>query len=76
MSHGVVIDPNAFYDQEKLRVLLDLSNRAIGDACRSKRLRFTQQAGRRFFRGSWIIAWLESSNDHESTERFENAVPK
>lgn len=74
MSHGAVIDPNAFYDQEKLRVLLDLSNRAIGDACRSKRLRFTQQAGRRFFRGSWIIAWLEGESVSSDTEGRDHAV--
>ncbi len=68
------INSDAFYDQQTVSVLLQIPSRAIGNACRAGELRFTEKARRKYFRGSWIIAWLESSNEHESKERFENAV--
>ncbi len=57
----VVIEPQAFYTQEQVKSLTGLSIRAIGDACRAKQIRSTERAGKRFFRGLWIIEWLDGS---------------
>lgn len=59
------IKPESFYDQDSLGEILGVSIKAIGIACRRKELRFTERAGRRFFRGQWIIDWLEGSK-HEA----------
>lgn len=63
------IDPDSFYDQAAVRRLLGgLSVKAIGNACRSGELRVTERAGRRFFRGAWIIAWLEGDDASKGDE--------
>lgn len=61
MVQHAEIKPDSFYDQDALRRLLGLSVKAIGTACRSGSLRCSERAGRRFFRGSWVIEWLEGS---------------
>jgi hypothetical protein len=66
MIQHAEIKPDAFYDQDAVRRLLGLSARAIGSACRSGQLRVTERGGRRFFRGSWLIAWLGGSEQHAS----------
>jgi len=55
------IDSDAFYNQEQVKRLLGLSIKSIGNACRAGELRSTERAGRRFFRGSWLIDWLEGT---------------
>ncbi len=70
MVQHTEIKPDAFYDQDALRRLLGLSVKAIGNACRSGQLRTTERAGRRFFRGSWIIAWLEGSETQARKEQI------
>ena len=60
------IKPDCFYDQDAVRGLLGLTAKAIGIACRDRQLRFTERAGRRFFRGQWVIDWLEGSPVHSS----------
>jgi hypothetical protein len=59
MVQHAEIKPDCFYDQDAVRRLLGLSVKAIGNACRAGQLRYSERAGRRFFRGSWVIAWLE-----------------
>jgi hypothetical protein len=67
MVQHAEIKPECFYDQDALRRLLGLSNKAIGNACRSGKLKFSEQAGRRFFRGAWVIAWLEGDSAHSTS---------
>lgn len=55
------INPSNFYDQDAVKRLLGLSNRAIISACRSGKLKVSVQAGTRFFRGQWLIDWLEGN---------------
>ena len=59
MTSPATIERDAFYSQYQVKLLLRISIRSIGDACRAGELRHTQRAGQRFFRGSWLIEWLE-----------------
>jgi hypothetical protein len=53
------IKPDTYYDQDAVRRMLGLSPRTLGIACRSGQLRSIRRGGVRFFRGTWLIAWLE-----------------
>lgn len=59
MTQPFFIEPEGFYDTDSVATICDLSIRSINDACRNKELRHTKRAGRLFFRGSWLIEWLE-----------------
>jgi hypothetical protein len=59
MRSPATIDREAFYSQSQVKLMFGISSHGIGDACRAGQLRFSERAGKRFFRGSWIIEWLE-----------------
>lgn len=63
MVQHAEIRPECYYDVDAVRRILGLSVKAIGNACRSGALRFSERGGRRFFRGSWLIAWLEGEHE-------------
>lgn len=65
MVRHAEIKPECFYDQDAIRGILGVTAKAIGNACRSGKLRFSERAGRRFFRGAWVIAWLEGDEAKE-----------
>ncbi len=50
--------PDAYYDQAAICRMLRITPKAIGNACRSGQLRFSERAGNRFFRGEWLNDWL------------------
>ena len=66
MTQPFFLEPNGFYDTDAVATICELSIRAIGDACRSGELRHTERAGRRFFKGQWLIEWLEGSSTVEA----------
>lgn len=58
---GVIINPEAYYDDEDARKLLRLSVRALNKACKSGELRHRLVSGdRKLFKGDWLIAWINS----------------
>ncbi len=57
---------DAYYDQAAICRMLRLTPKAIGNACRSGELKFSQRAGTRFFRGEWLNEWLSPSITAES----------
>ncbi|MCA9158719.1 MAG: helix-turn-helix domain-containing protein [Planctomycetales bacterium] len=59
MVQHVEIKSECYYDVDAVRRILGLSAKAIGNACRANELRFSERGGRRFFRGAWLISWLE-----------------
>lgn len=69
MVKGEEIKPDGYYDQSAVEKLLGISKRAIGCACKSGALRVSERGGRRFFRGDWLIAWLEGDNSNSTNER-------
>lgn len=60
MVFAAEIKPNAYYDDAAVCNLLSISTRSLNAACQSKELPSADRAGRRFFRGQWLIDWLES----------------
>jgi hypothetical protein len=62
MLDPVTILPDALYDCSALRFAIGVSPTALAAARRSGSLRFTRQGNRIFYRGTWILAWLESES--------------
>lgn len=76
MTQPFFIEPDGFYDTDAVATICELSIRSIGDACRAGELRHTQRAGRRFFRGSWLIEWLEGQGtQNEPAANLPEAMP-
>lgn len=53
------IKPNAYYDDESVCQLLHLSPRKLARQRNSGDLQSVTRAGRNYYRGAWLIAWLE-----------------
>lgn len=65
---GFRFEKDAVYSQSQLQSALRISARAIGDACRAGELRFSDRAGKRFFRGQWINDWLDGAASDAASE--------
>lgn len=63
MTHAgiipITIDPKAWYAGGDTRLLLDMTESAMARARRSGELRFARRGQRVWYRGQWIIEWLE-----------------
>jgi len=59
MNKPANFERDAFYSIHQVGDILGISIRSIGDACRAGELQFTLRASRRFFKGQWLIEWLE-----------------
>jgi hypothetical protein len=57
------IDPEAFYDEGLLRETLGLSGYFLREPIVSGSLKSCLLGHKRFFKGSWILAWLDSEGD-------------
>ena len=68
----VRIDPDAFYDEGTARLLLGLSAAALARARSEGTLRSVKRGLRTFYKGLWILDWLEGPS--ASRDRPE-AVP-
>lgn len=55
----VRIDPDAWYDDAALRLLINVTGHTLRAARRLGRLRFTRRGFAAWHRGSWVNAWLE-----------------
>jgi hypothetical protein len=60
MIDPVLIDPEAVYDDGALRQALGVTSAALAAGRRSGALQFSRQGKRTFYKGSWVLAWLES----------------
>jgi len=52
-------DENAFYDAYEVKGHTGLSIRAINNEVRCGRLRVVSIGESKFYKGSWILAWLD-----------------
>lgn len=75
MVQHAEIKPECYYDILALRRTLGLSAIAIGKACRSGELRYSDRGGKKIFRGSWVVAWLEE-NSPGSNDSIKNLNTK
>lgn len=56
------IFPEKFYDEFGVSQTLSLSLEQVRTECNRNRLKHVKRAGRRYFRGQWIIDWLDSGD--------------
>ncbi len=66
MIEPVLIEPEALYDDGALRQALGLTPTTLAAARRAGKLRFTRQGKRTFYKGQWVLAWLESQTATEA----------
>lgn len=52
-------DENAYYNAREVRAHTGLSIRAINNEVRCGRLRTVSIGETKFYKGSWILAWLD-----------------
>lgn len=57
-------DPEAFYDEEQLR-LLGLDGKTLANARRQGELRYRQLGRQRLYKGEWLQAWLSGTAQPE-----------
>ncbi len=60
MVTAVKIDPDAYYDDGGVQKILHISRTQLTRFCTGG-LRSTTRGARRYFRGQWLIDWLEGS---------------
>lgn len=61
MIEPVRIEPEALYDDGSLRQALGLTPATLAAARRAGSLRYTRQGKRTLYKGTWILAWLETA---------------
>jgi hypothetical protein len=61
MIEPVLIEPEALYDDGSLRQALGLTPSSLSAARRAGSLRYVRQGKRTFYRGAWILSWLDGS---------------
>jgi hypothetical protein len=61
MIEPVLIEPDALYDDGALRQALGLTPASLAIGRRAGTLRYIRQGRRTFYKGAWILDWLESA---------------
>ena len=56
----IQIDPAGFYRDGDVRLMFELTDAALSKARRRGDLRFTRRGRQIFYRGQWLIDWLDS----------------
>ena len=67
MIEPVLIEPNGLYDDGALHQALGLTSATLAKARKSGALRHSRLGNRTLYRGSWILAWLESGSAQANT---------
>jgi hypothetical protein len=57
------LEPEAFYDDPALRVLLGLPTATLARARRDGELRYVRRGRRTYYRGDWVLEWLAPPAD-------------
>lgn len=59
----VKIDPDSWYVDAAARMLLDLPGSTLARARRAGELPYARRGPRVWYRGAWLIAWLENGKE-------------
>jgi hypothetical protein len=59
MVTGIKIDPESYYDDGAVCKLIHCTPTRLSRYCSQRGLRSTKHGDRRFFKGQWLIEWLE-----------------
>ena len=68
MVANAEINPNGYYDQEAVGELLSIPLVRITKAIKANELRHSKRAGKAFFRGQWLIDWLDGKSKDKAQE--------
>jgi hypothetical protein len=68
MVKPVIIDPQAWYDDSALVLLLDLPSATLIRARRDGHLRYTRPGRRALHLGRWILDWLAGDVAEKAAE--------
>jgi hypothetical protein len=60
MIEPILIEPESLYDDSALRQALGLTPSTLAAARRSGALRFTRHGKRTFYKGDWVLRWIEA----------------
>jgi hypothetical protein len=63
----VRIEPDAWYTDSDLRLILRLPGATLRRARRSGELRYTRHGSIAWHRGAWVIDWLSGSREEKGT---------
>jgi len=63
-----VIEPTAIYFPDQVRALFRLRPHTLAREIRQRRLRVSKRAGRYFFLGAWLLAWVEGGEVKSSPD--------
>jgi hypothetical protein len=56
------IESDEIYDEAGVCEILAVPRSGIQRECRDGRLRFSKRAGKRFFRGQWLLDWMDGDS--------------
>lgn len=73
MIEPIQIDPDAWFDDESLKMAFGITDSAIATGRRAGTLRSTRKGLRTFYKGEWVNAWLEA--DEPSSAALDLAEP-
>ncbi len=62
MVNALKIDPDAWYDDDAVSKMLHITMQRLTVCCKRRGLRFSQRGSSRYFRGQWVIDWLEAGS--------------
>jgi hypothetical protein len=69
MSAKFRIDPDGFYTEVDLVVLLEIGRAVLDRARRRGELKCAQKGRYRYFKGEWVLRWLESDASPQEVSR-------
>lgn len=58
-----IIDPNAIYSIEEVKSMLGVTTRRLGQAALDGTLKSSRKGRDRFFRGQWLLDWIDTPSD-------------
>ncbi len=62
MHTPVKIEAESLYDDRSLRSMLGITTSMLTTARRAGTLRHVRRGNRTFYKGSWVLAWLEDGS--------------
>lgn len=72
MPAMIRIDPQAFYEDGQVRLLLGVTSATLVRDRRSGRLRHRRVGQRTLYQGQWILDWL--TQEHQASAKHEKAT--
>lgn len=66
---SITIEPATIYTREELKEMLGVSSRRLGRAVSDGKLKENKKGRLRFYRGQWILDWLDATSVSKPKKR-------